>query len=81
MPSGLIATPGGVLPMAKVAVTWLVVVSMTDTLREKVGDVGAGAVGADRHPGGSLPTVMVAVTWLVAVSITDTLPGHSSLAT
>ena len=55
--------------------TVLVVVSITDTrVAGGVGDVDAGAVGADRHTGGTMPTRRsVAMTVLVVVSITDTV--------
>ena len=55
-----------------VVVTVLVAVSITATLRLN-GDVGAAAVGRDRHTVGNAPSGMVAVTVFVAVSITDTL--------
>ena len=54
--------------------TVLVAVSITDTVPSViVGDVGAGAVGADRHAVRAAADGDGRVTVLVAVSITDTV--------
>src|SRR5262249_25544097 len=74
VPSGVMATPTGLIPTGTVATTVLVAVSITDTVKENSFATYAWVPsGVMATPRGNLPTGTVATTVLVAVSITNTV--------